>query len=38
MEDTGNNQEAKELYFQMFGYYPDDVPPNPNVPNPPKDE
>ena len=30
-----SNQEADEIYFKLFGYYPSDVPPNPNVPTPP---
>ena len=33
-----SNQQAREEYFKVFGYYPDDVPPNPNIPNPPEEE
>jgi hypothetical protein len=33
-EET-SSEEVKEIYFEMFGYYPDNVPSNPNVPTPP---
>jgi len=36
MAHENNNTEADEIYFEMFGYYPSDVPANPNIPNPPQ--
>lgn len=38
MAHESNNADADQIYFEMFGYYPWEVPQNPIEPHPPENE